>query len=168
MSERQIKAFSDEFRELLYRMPFQVPEDLILLGRDIGILSGMASGLDPDFSVWKGLSLYVRRLMRESGEGRTRLLLKELETGFKLVLGLPKRADDLAARMLEGKLEVRTPELRQRIEALESGMRKIAGSIVFAAGLIAGTQLYLNGRLEAVLILGAAEFLLLLWLLLAS
>lgn len=168
MSDRQVRDFSNEFRELLYRMPFQIPEDLILLGRNIGILSGMASGLDPDFSVWKGLSLYVRRLMRENGESGFGVVLKELETILKLLIGLPKRADDLAAKMQDGSLEVRSPELKLQIARLETGIRKLAGSIVLAAGLVAGTQLYLGGRLLPVFVLGAAEFLLLLWVLFAK
>ena len=53
MSTAEFSAFTDEFSELLYEMPFQVPEDLIMLGRCVSILSGMATGLDPDFNVWK-------------------------------------------------------------------------------------------------------------------
>jgi predicted unusual protein kinase regulating ubiquinone biosynthesis (AarF/ABC1/UbiB family) len=165
MSDRQFQAFSDEFGELLYQMPFQVPEDLILLGRCISILSGIASGLDPDFSVWKGLAPYVERLMRENGESGARLFLKEIETATKLLFALPKRVDDLATKMEDGKLEVRLPELKQHMARLEAGVRKLAGSIVFSAALIAGTQLYLAGRSLSALLLGAADFLLLLWIL---
>ncbi len=167
ISDRQIKAFADEFGELLYDMPFQVPEDLILLGRCIGILSGMASGLDPEFSVWKGLSPYVVRLMREQGEGGVRVLLREAESAVRLLVGLPKRADDLAARLQQGRLDVRTPELKQHMARLEIGIRKLSGCVVFAAGLVAGTQLYLGGRLLFALVLGGAELILLLWILLA-
>jgi predicted unusual protein kinase regulating ubiquinone biosynthesis (AarF/ABC1/UbiB family) len=167
MSDRQIRAFSDEFGELLYDMPFQVPENLILLGRCIGILSGMAAGLNPDFSVWKGLSPYIARMMKESGEGGVRALLKEAEAVFKLLIGLPRRADDLAARMQEGKLEVRTPELQRHLARVEAGIRKLAACIVFAGGLVAGTQLFLGGRQLIAALLGAADFILLLWILLA-
>ncbi len=167
LSDRQIKAFADEFGELLYDMPFQVPEDLILLGRCIGILSGMASGLDPDFSVWKGLSPYVLRLMKESGEGGVRILLREIETALKLLVGLPKRADELATRLQQGKLEVRTPELKQHMARLEAGIHGLSGSIVFAAALIAGTQLFLGGRPPLALLFWALGLVILLWMLIA-
>ncbi len=167
LSDRQIKAFADEFGELLYDMPFQVPEDLILLGRCIGILSGMASGLDPDFSVWKGLSPYVLRLMKESGEGGVRLLVREIETALKLLVSLPKRADDLATRLQQGKMEVRTPELKQHMARLEAGIHRLSGSILFSAALVAGTQLFLGGRLPLALLLWALGLVLLLWILIA-
>ncbi len=167
MTDRQITAFSSEFGELLYNLPFQVPEDLILLGRCIGILSGMASGLDPDFSVWRGLSPYVMRLMRENGEGGVRVLLKQLEAVAKLLIGFPRRADDLATRLEEGKLEVRAPELEKRVTRLEAGVRKLSGSVVFAAGLVAGTQFVLGRHPLPAILLGAADFVLLLWILFA-
>jgi len=167
LSDRQLKSFTDEFGELLYEMPFQVPEDLILLGRCIGILSGMASGLDPNFSVWKGLAPYVEKLMRTNGEGGASLVFKEIEHFARMVLGLPRRADDLAALMQNGRLEVRVPELREHMGRLESGIRKLAASIVFAAGIVAGTQLYLGGHLGIAVAFAAGEFLLLLWILLS-
>ena len=167
MSDRQVKVFTEEFKDLLYDMPFQIPEDLILLGRCIGILSGMASGLDPDFSVWRGLSPYVERLMRENGEGGARILLKEIEAAVKLLFGLPRRVDDLASRVQDGRLEVRIPELRQHMARLEAGIHKLAGCIVFAAGLVAATQLYLGGQPTLALGLGATELILLIWILFA-
>ncbi|MBK7451786.1 MAG: AarF/ABC1/UbiB kinase family protein [Anaerolineales bacterium] len=36
--------FGLQFRELMTSMPFQIPENLLLLGRTIGILSGMCTG----------------------------------------------------------------------------------------------------------------------------
>jgi predicted unusual protein kinase regulating ubiquinone biosynthesis (AarF/ABC1/UbiB family) len=48
---REMRAFALEFRELMYALPFQVPQDLILLGRTVAILSGMCTGLNAQFNV---------------------------------------------------------------------------------------------------------------------
>ena len=164
MSESQISSFFNEFGELLYDLPFQIPENLILLGRCISILSGIASGLNPDFSVWKGLSPYIAKTLKESGEGGAKMLLNNLGDLLRLLAGLPKLADDVARKANEGRLEVRTPDLRQQLEKLEVGFRKLAGAIVFAAGLLAWTQFYLGGHKLLALLVGAGEFLLLLWI----
>jgi hypothetical protein len=58
------------------------------------------------------------------------------------------------------------PEMKQHVARLERGVRKLAGSIVFAAGLIAGTELYLAGRIEIAIGVGVAELLLLAWVVL--
>ena len=52
MKMGEAQQFFDEFGDLMYEMPFQVPNNLILFGRCVGILSGMASGLDPQFNVF--------------------------------------------------------------------------------------------------------------------
>ena len=166
MSNEEFRVFADEFGGLLYEMPFQVPENLILLGRCVSILSGMATGLNPDFSVWIGLAPYVEKLMQKDGGSGARFVWKEIEAMGRLLLGLPRRVDELAARMEQGRLEVRVPEMKQHVARLERGMRKLAGSIVFAAGLVAATELFLGGRLEIALGLGAAELILLVWILL--
>jgi len=166
MSNEDFRIFAAEFGDLLYEMPFQVPENLILLGRCVSILSGMATGLNPDFSVWTGLAPYVQKLMEQDGQGGVRMIMRELGDMARVLLGLPKRVDDVAARLEQGRMEVRIPEMRQHVARLERGVRKLAGAIIFAAGLVAGTELYLAGRLELAIGLGAAEVLLLAWILL--
>jgi predicted unusual protein kinase regulating ubiquinone biosynthesis (AarF/ABC1/UbiB family) len=59
---QELRQFVLQFRELLYDMPFQVPEDMILLGRCVGILSGLCTGLNPEFNVWKGMVPYAETL----------------------------------------------------------------------------------------------------------
>ncbi len=167
MSTAEFSAFADEFGELLYEMPFQVPENLILLGRCVSILSGMATGLDPDFNVWEGLAPHVQKLVEKDGGTGWRLVLKELGDVARVLFGLPRRADDLATRIEQGRVDIRIPELKQHVSRLEHGVRKLAGSIIFAAGLIAGTDLYLGGHLEIALGVGAAELILLVWILFA-
>jgi predicted unusual protein kinase regulating ubiquinone biosynthesis (AarF/ABC1/UbiB family) len=164
MTNAEFRMFADEFGDLLYQMPFQVPENLILLGRCVSILSGMASGLDPDFSVWNGLAPYVEKLMREDGRSGARLVFKEIAAMGRLLLGLPRRLDTLAARMEQGRLEVRMPEMKTHVARLEKGVRKLAGSIIFAAGLLAGTLLYIAGHPEIALGFAGVELVLLAWI----
>src|SRR5208337_3694788 len=165
MSTAEFSAFADEFGDLLYEMPFQVPENLILLGRCVNILSGMATGLNPDFSVWQGLAPYVQKLVEKDGGTGWRLVLKELENAARQLFELPKRVDDLLSRIEQGRVDVRMPEMKQHVSRLEHSVRKLAGSIIFAAGIVAGTELYLGGHLEIAAGLGAAELILLGWIL---
>ena len=165
MSTAEFRGFMDEFGELLYQMPFQVPENLILLGRCVSILAGMATGLDRDFNLWQGMAPHVQRLMEmESGSG-WRLALKELGDIARVLLALPKRTDELLTRVDQGRVDIRMPEMRQHFQRLEHSVRKLGGAIVFAAGLVAGTNLYLGGHLEIALGFAAAEVALLVWIL---
>ncbi len=157
-----MREFASEFRELLYNMPFQMPEDMIFLGRTALILSGMCTGLDPQFNFWQSLLPFVEKIMAgEVGTG-WRYWANELELLVRMLASLPKRTDAMLSKMEQGKLEVRTPELTKEVRRLEAGTRQITGSIIFAALLLGGIQLYLAGQALAAggLLLGAGAALL--------
>src|SRR5690606_1849093 len=51
----QMANIGSEFSDLLFSMPFQMPQDFIYLGRTMSILMGMATTLDPTFNPWHEL-----------------------------------------------------------------------------------------------------------------
>jgi len=165
MSGEELRGFGREFGDLLYEMPFQVPEHLILLGRCLAILSGMATGLDPDYSVWKSIAPYAERLIEADAGGGFRRLATGLTDIARFVTGLPKRTEALLTRAEEGRLDVRVPELKGHVVRLERAVRKLGASIVFAALLLAGTLLYLGNHTDLALAFGIVDAALLLWIL---
>lgn len=165
MHSEEAREFIDEFGDLLYEMPFQVPENLILLGRCVSILSGMCTGLDPDFNVWQNLAPYAGSLIEAEGGGKWQTLLDEIGKVLKMLLALPAKTDSLISRMEQGRLEVRTPALTREVERLGRSQRKIAGAVVFAAFLLSGVQLYVAGEVAMAAGLGAAAILAFFWVL---
>lgn len=156
MSSDELKRFGREFGDLLYNMPFQIPEQFILLGRCLAILSGMAMGLDPDFNVWKNIAPYAEKLIAaESGDGLSRIMT-ELGDLARLVAALPKRVDSLLNRVEAGKVEVRIPDLNSQVTRLEHAVRKLGASIIFATLLLSGTLLLLGGQRDLAIGFGAA------------
>jgi predicted unusual protein kinase regulating ubiquinone biosynthesis (AarF/ABC1/UbiB family) len=157
VSFEEIHELTREFRELLYAMPFQVPQNVIFLGRCVGILSGMCTGLDPQFNLWEHLAPYARKLMLEEARSNRETWLSEAEKLARTLLALPFRADQMISLMERGDLVVRDPELSQRVERLEGLIRQIVLSVVFAALVLGGVQLYLaEARVfAAVLLIGA-------------
>jgi predicted unusual protein kinase regulating ubiquinone biosynthesis (AarF/ABC1/UbiB family) len=168
MDRSTMLEFASEFSELLYDLPFQVPEDMILLGRTAAILSGMCTGLDREFNFWQSLMPFVERLVADETVTGWRFYAGELETLARVALVLPKRTDAMLSRLEQGKLEVRTPELSRQVTWLELATRRLAGSVIFAALLLGGIQLYLarEPALAAGLLAGAGASLL--WVLLAA
>jgi predicted unusual protein kinase regulating ubiquinone biosynthesis (AarF/ABC1/UbiB family) len=165
MSHEQMMAMASEFRELIYDMPFQVPEDLIFLGRTVAILSGMCTGLDPRFNPWEGIVPYAQTLM--AGETVGRAVWTELRRLVESLLRLPGRVDAMLGQLERGELVVHTPEMAHRFDRLEKGMRRMTWAMVLVALCLSGTQLLLDGR-DAIggIMLGGAGVLFL-WLLLA-
>jgi len=163
MHPREAVEFVNEFGGLLREMPFQAPENIILLVRCMGILSGMCTGLDPNFNVWVRIAPYARKLIEEEAGGGLQLLLKQLGENLRPLITLPRKTESLLERIEQGKVEVRTPDLRASLVHLEHSLARLAGAIVFAAFLLAAVQVYLAGYLVLAGGLGVGALLSLGW-----
>lgn len=141
----EMREFASEYRDLLYDMPIQIPDDILYLGRCVAILSGMCTSLNPDFNVWEGLAPFAQELIREEAGEIWEQVLKDAVTWGSLLLNLPRRLDSTLTKLESGKIAVRTPELERRLGHLEHANRKLVGAVVFAALLSGGIQLTLGG-----------------------
>lgn len=157
ISVHELHQFASEFRELLYTMPFQIPQDMLLLGRTVGILAGICTGLNPEFNVWERLVPFAQKLIAKEARVHYRKWAQELTDLVRQLLSYPGRLNMLMQKLEKGEIEMRTPQLSQRIDALERSVNRLAGGAIFAAFLISGIQLLSAGRTEfAILLLGAA------------
>jgi len=134
--------FAGEFQDLLYNMPFQMPQDIIFLGRCVGILSGMCTGLDPEFNVFAQLTPYAEKLIAEEGVTGWRFWVKEAEAMTLRLWGMPGRVESVLEKMERGEMSVRDPQLTEQMRRIERSLRRAAWSLVFAALLMGGIQLY--------------------------
>lgn len=151
---QEMREFAHEFRELIYTMPFQIPQDLILLGWTVAILSGMCTGLDPQFNVWNHVTPFAQKLIAEEALSGWEFWLGELGTMARALLALPQRTEAMLGKMERGEIAVRTPQLAEQMSRLERTARQGIGGLIFAALLMSGTQLYLAGHVA----LGSALF----------
>ncbi|MDD5367713.1 MAG: AarF/UbiB family protein [Anaerolineaceae bacterium] len=165
MKQEEADQFIHEFGALLYEMPFQVPENLILLGRCVGILSGMCTGLDPDFNGWTGLAPYAQKLVQAEAGSSWQTWLTEIGNWVRVLISLPGRAETLLDRIEQGRLEVRFPELDLHIVRLEKAVNRLVGAIILAAFLLGAVQLYASGQVFLAGALGLVAILTLLWIL---
>jgi len=138
----EMASFGMQFSELMLNLPFQLPEDLLLLGRSIAILSGMCTGLDAEFNLWSSIAPYASSLISDEGGSTFDTILSEGTNILKTVVALPGRADRVLSQVERGELSVQTPMLDLRIRRLEKSVGRIATGLVFAALLIAGAILH--------------------------
>jgi len=145
MSREEGTRFLDEFGQLLYDMPFQLPEDMILLGRCFSILSGMCAGLDPEFNIWTNIAPYAQKLVQEEVQEGWRFYLNEVTSALVTAIELPQKIETIILKAEQGKLEFRDPELTTRIAHLEITQRRLMMAILFTVFFLGGIQLYLAG-----------------------
>ncbi|MBP6016706.1 MAG: AarF/ABC1/UbiB kinase family protein [Candidatus Promineofilum sp.] len=147
---REIEAIGSEFRDLLFDLPFQIPQDFIYLGRALGMISGLVSQLDPHINPWRQIERYGQQLLRTQSLShlRERGLAGVIDT-LRPYLETPLRIQRLLEEAEKGRLRVQLKTdrdvLRQQ-ERLEKRVGQLGLSIVSAAGILSATLIYLEHR----------------------
>jgi predicted unusual protein kinase regulating ubiquinone biosynthesis (AarF/ABC1/UbiB family) len=145
IGHEEMHHFAHQFRQLMFSMPFQLPHNLLLLGRTVAILSGMCTGLDPDFNLWEQLAPYARKLVAEQGGSNWRVWLDELGEMVKILLAFPSQADRVLRRMERGEMSVQVPQLSRQLSYLEQAVYRLLGGLLFATFMLAGVVLFSTG-----------------------
>jgi predicted unusual protein kinase regulating ubiquinone biosynthesis (AarF/ABC1/UbiB family) len=145
INHSEMRQFALQFRELMFEMPFQLPHDLLLLGRTIAILSGICTGLDPDFNVWKQLAPYAKKLIADEGGSNWQVWLDQIGELIKELIALPGQASRVLTSLERGELTLNMPQVNRQIYHLEGAVNRLVGSLVFTGFLFGGVLLYSNG-----------------------
>jgi len=164
VDHREMAQFAMQFRELMYEMPFQLPHHLLLLGRTVAILSGMCTGLNPNFNLWDQLVPYARSMVTEEATSNWDVWLDEIGEVVKQLVALPAQTGRVLSRIERGELNVNVPQVNRQIYHLEGAVNRMAGSLVFAAFLIGGVILYQGGDLVPAYLFWAGSAVTLLWM----
>jgi predicted unusual protein kinase regulating ubiquinone biosynthesis (AarF/ABC1/UbiB family) len=145
-SSQEMRALLREFRGLIYKMPFQIPLDLILLGWTMGILSGMCTGLDPSFNAWTHVAPFAQELIAEDRRNLWEGGLETLRAVVRALLDVPQRADRVLATLERGEISIRMPELTEQVTRLEVTLRRLLSGFFSVGFLLAGLQLNQAGH----------------------
>ncbi len=156
-----------EFSDLLFSMPFQVPQDFIYLGRTMGILSGLATSLDANFNPWSELLPYTQKMVSQNlsengsnplagifgssvlqsifGGGGAQTLL----TIGQNLLGRPAAdAKDVLGRAERGELIIKSdpsPAFQKQLNRIESQEKRTTRAVLFGTTVITSTLFYTHG-----------------------
>ena len=143
----EMHRFAMQFRELMYEMPFQLPHDLLLLGRTIAILSGMCTGLDPDFNVWQRLAPHARKMIEEEGGSALDMLLDQVGEFVKALVAVPDQMSRVLTSLERGQLTLNMPLVNRQIYHLEGAVNRLVGSLLFSAFFFGGVLLVTGGHM---------------------
>lgn len=156
---REWREFAGEFRQVVYQMPFQIPQNYILLGRTIAILSGMCTGLDPEFNVWENIRPFAEELLSEELTQGWDVWWEEMERWLRSWIALPQRMEGVLERMERGEIEMQTPGVEERLQGIEWKLQRLIETLIFGVLLLSGAQFYLSDEiLLGSILLGAALF----------
>lgn len=135
---QEYRAFAREFADVVRALPFQFPENFLLVVRALSLISGMCSSLNPEFNLWNAVEPYSAKLVRAEGGNVVRAFLSDGLSSLQLAAKLPKRIDALISRAEMGQLSVRSPELERRTRILNRTLRRVISAVLFAALFVGG------------------------------
>jgi predicted unusual protein kinase regulating ubiquinone biosynthesis (AarF/ABC1/UbiB family) len=166
LNPSEAAEFINDFSDLIYEMPFQIPENFILLGRCVSILSGICSGLNPDFNIWTSIIPYAEKLLQGEQNKGWKFWVGEAGAALRPLITLPGKTENLLERIEQGRLEIRTPDMQHQLTRVDRSVRRLTAAVIFAAFLLAAVQIYLSGNMilagglsfAALLALGASIF----------
>ncbi|RUR01002.1 ABC1 kinase family protein [Labedella endophytica] len=138
---REFRDFAEEFGDVVRSLPFQLPENFLLVIRAMSLTSGVCSSLNPAFNLWDSVEPYAQRLIREERGNVVQDVAKQAVEAATLALRLPRRLDDLVTRFENGTVAVTTPEIERRLSRVERSARRVLSALVFGALLVAGAVL---------------------------
>lgn len=135
---RELRRFADDFGAAIRALPFQLPENFLLVGRTVSLTSGLSSTLDPDFNMWDAVEPYAERLLRDERGGLLGFVGREALSIGEVLVRLPRRLDDLATRLEDGEIAVETPTLDLGLRRLERAAGRMVSAMLFAGLLVGG------------------------------
>ncbi|PPG87436.1 ABC transporter [Rathayibacter sp. AY1F3] len=135
---REFRDFAVQFGDVVRALPFQLPENFLLVIRAMSLTSGVCSALDPAFNLWDSVEPYAQQLIREERGSVVQDVGKQAVDTLGLIWRLPRRLDELVTTLDDGELAVTVPTIERRLNRLEGTVRRVISAVLFAGLLIAG------------------------------
>jgi predicted unusual protein kinase regulating ubiquinone biosynthesis (AarF/ABC1/UbiB family) len=141
VDERELRSFAIEFGEVVRSLPFQLPENFLLIIRAMSLTSGMCSTLDPQFNLWDAVEPYAAQLLRDQRGGLVQTVGREALSVAGTAWRLPGRLEGLVDRVESGRLVAQSPRIEQRMTRLERVAGRIVSAVVFVGLFLGGILL---------------------------
>jgi predicted unusual protein kinase regulating ubiquinone biosynthesis (AarF/ABC1/UbiB family) len=138
---KEFQDFATEFGDVIRSLPFQLPENFLLIVRAVSLTSGLCSSLEPEFNMWDAVEPYADQLIRGERGNAVAAVAREAVSIAGIAARLPRRLDDFVTRAEEGRLSIDSPRLDQRARRLERVARRAVSAVLFAGLFIGGAVL---------------------------
>lgn len=108
--EVDIPEVTEDVGRLLYGQPFQIPAQFAFIGKAIGTLIGVATGLAPDFNFVDVATPYARKFLGLDAAGLSQTaqqVFTQLLDSGRILLTLPRSIEQLINKLEAGQIEVK-------------------------------------------------------------
>jgi predicted unusual protein kinase regulating ubiquinone biosynthesis (AarF/ABC1/UbiB family) len=137
-----VDAIFAETRDMVYDLPFQIPQDLLYMGRAMSMCAGLSTAIDPNINLFASLRPFARRLIEreDTNVSWSERMQREVRDLGQILVNLPRHMDLYYRTANRGELQTRSD-----ITRLERGMKRVEKATERLAGGIIATGLFLGG-----------------------
>ncbi len=144
-----VESVFDEVRDLVYDLPFQLPQDMLYLGRALGMVTGLIMDLDPDMNLFDSMRPFAGKLLdqeRQNGNLFERIQQEVREMG-QILLTLPRQMDTYYRAANRGDLQTRTDfgRVERMLRRVEQSTDRLTGGVIATGLFLGGVQLRIRG-----------------------
>jgi predicted unusual protein kinase regulating ubiquinone biosynthesis (AarF/ABC1/UbiB family) len=144
------REFTAELGYLVYENPIQLPANVAFIGRAIGTLSGLATGLDPSFQLLSVVEPYARRLTRAelAPDVLARIVVREATTLGRAALTLPGLSQQTLSMLSSGEVKIHqeSPEVVRALQNLRRDVRRLSQIVVATGTVVIGALFVIRRR----------------------
>lgn len=162
-----VENIGSEFNDLIAELPFRIPQDFVYLGRTVGILTGMATKLDPTYNPWVEIQARMQTLITTDEENNifdefTKIFQDSLTEimadgpqGFlrvaeRLIAQFQRvnKTEQMLQKIIDGDIAIETRmsgQQRQQLQRIEAQSKRTARIMIVGSLLICATLFYING-----------------------
>ncbi len=138
LDPKQFQDFAVEFGDVVLSLPFQLPENFLLIVRAVSLTSGVSSSLFPAYNLWDTVEPYAEQLIRDEGGNLAADLGRQALDNVGVLWRMPARVDAVLTQVEDGALPLSAPRLEKAVARLDRTGRRQVSALLFGALLIAG------------------------------
>jgi predicted unusual protein kinase regulating ubiquinone biosynthesis (AarF/ABC1/UbiB family) len=149
LNNMDIERLFDETHDLVYDMPFQIPKDLLYLGRAVSMVSGLATEIDPDINLFESLRPFARKMLEQERQQTNWVEMAQKEIGDlgTILRDLPRQMATYYQSANYGELQVRTDftRMERMVRRVERSTDRLTGGMLATGLFLGGVQLRMRG-----------------------
>lgn len=149
LTNLDVEAIMAETKDLIYDLPFQIPQDLLYLGRALSMVAGLATEIYPDINLFEELRPFARAMLAQEQRNGNWLekLQQELTELGQILIGLPRQMDAYYRAANRGELQTRSDlsRLERSMKRVERATDRLMGGMLATGLFLGGVQLRTRG-----------------------
>jgi predicted unusual protein kinase regulating ubiquinone biosynthesis (AarF/ABC1/UbiB family) len=144
MARMDPQELFQDIEHLLYDQPFRLPYQFAFLGRAVGTLVGLATGIAPDFNFFQAAAPHARAFMQAQGAQTILDLLRNQATVVgRSMIALPQLTERVLTMLEQGQVHIQmgNDALGHDLQRVARSSDRLTQAIFFALPLAGGITL---------------------------